>query len=70
MQEIIGHELLDPARPLLSHHVARALNVPLRTIRHWAKTQRLPACKDPHRPKIWLYPRQAIIASQGGDHAQ
>lgn len=38
----------------LAHHVAKALNRPVRTIRHLAQTGVLPAQK--RGCKIWLFP--------------
>jgi hypothetical protein len=55
-------------RPLLAHHVARELGVSVRTVRYWAQQGRIPAFKDPTRPKIWLFPR-AVAAPFGARHA-
>jgi excisionase family DNA binding protein len=56
-------------RPLLTHQVARMLGVPVRTVRYWAEKQRISAYKDPQRPKIWLFPREAVLRYDGSCHA-
>jgi hypothetical protein len=44
----------DSSYRWLAHHVAKALNRPVRTIRHLAQTGVLPAKK--RGCKIWLFP--------------
>jgi hypothetical protein len=53
-------------QPLQAHHVSKILSVPLRTVRHWAKTGRLGAFKDPKRPKIWLFEPAGVSRFHSG----
>ena len=46
-------------RPLYVHNVARRLGVPRRTVRHWAKTGKLPATKS--GPGIWVFDLDQVV---------
>jgi excisionase family DNA binding protein len=52
--------LADSGRLLRVNNVVRRLGVPERTIRHWARTGRLPASK--RGPKIWVFREVDVVA--------
>lgn len=47
-------------RPLGVAQAARWSGIPERTLRHWAKTGRMRAHRDPDAPKLWRIERREL----------
>lgn len=47
---------------LLAHHVARRLQVSVRTVRYWAQAGKLPGLRLNETPKIWRFDPAVVEA--------
>jgi excisionase family DNA binding protein len=54
-QNIDAVRLVFNNRPFGVSQAAARLGIPERTIRHWARTGRLRAFRDPSTPKLWRF---------------